>query len=467
MDQKISLQPGLIIESRFKLLQKIGSGSFGIVYLTYDLQEKEYCATKFESRNLQMRMMNREILILKQLKGINGFPELIHYGKDNQYQFYMSTLLGENLEVLLQKCGGKFTLQTVLQLSIQLIDRLEVFHSMNFIHRDIKPENFLICKEDTSIVYLIDFGLSKYYRVTDGRHIEFTQKTGVIGTARYASINTLQWMEQSRRDDLESLGYMLIYLVKGELPWSNIKARDKEDKYEQILQIKMGLPLNQLCFNLPKCFIHYFQHVKSLLFQQQPNYQHLRNLFEKQLLEYNHQLYDWEIKTIEKQQQQQDVLIDPNSIPDIRLHNDLDYVPPVDDEGEVFLLKQENQHHVKFMKELHEKYLDHNSYKQMQQIQLQKTTSIEPKSQATSKQNNYQTSNHTLIQIESQPYIYNNVPQFSKRKDSKSYTSFKQTQEHKENRKFRQSNDDYDLEMANEDGQNFDLNNLQANHFLN
>ncbi|CAD8171515.1 unnamed protein product [Paramecium pentaurelia] len=464
MDQKNNLQPGLIIESRFKLLKKIGSGSFGIVYLTYDLEEKEYCATKFESRNLQMRMMNREILILKQLKGINGFPELIHYGKDSQYQYYISTLLGENLEVLLQKCGGKFTLQTVLQLSIQLIDRLEVFHSMNFIHRDIKPENFLISKEDTSLVYLIDFGLSKYYRVTDGRHIEFTQKTGVIGTARYASINTLQWMEQSRRDDLESLGYMLIYLVKGELPWSNVKAVDKDDKYEQILQIKMGLSLNQICFNLPKCFIHYFQHVKSLLFQQQPNYSHLRNLFEKQLLEYNHQLYDWELKTIEKQQQQ-DLQIDPNSIPDIRQQNDLDIIPPVDEEGQVIRLKQEYQNHVKFMKQLHEKYFDHNSQKQIQQIQLQKTTSIEHKSEATSKQNNYQNSNHTLIQIESQTYIHNSVQQFSKRKDSKSYTSFKQSQEHKENRKFRQSNDDYDLDMANEDAANFDQNNLEVNYF--
>ncbi|CAD8074060.1 unnamed protein product [Paramecium sonneborni] len=465
MDQKIGLQPGLIIESRFKLLKRIGSGSFGIVYLTYDLEEKEYCATKFESRKLQMRMMNREILILKQLKGINGFPELIHYGKDSQYQFYMCTLLGENLEVLLQKCGGKFTLQTVLQLSIQLIDRLEVFHSMNFIHRDIKPENFLISKEDVSLVYLIDFGLSKYYRMTDGRHIEFTQKTGVIGTARYASINTLQWMEQSRRDDLESLGYMLIYFMKGELPWSNIKALDKEDKYEQILQIKMGLPLNQLCLNLPKCFIHYFQHVKSLLFQQQPNYSHLRNLFEKQLLEYDHQLYDWEIKLIEKQQYEE-LLIDPNSIPDIKQQNELDQVPPVDEEGQIFRLKQENSHHLKFMKQLHEKYFDHNSYKHLQQIQLHKTTSIEPNSQATSKQNNYQTSNNTLIQVESQPQILNNVAQFSKRKDSKSYTSFKQCQEHKENRKFRQSNDDYDLEMANEDGPNLDLKNLEVNYFL-
>ncbi|CAD8172617.1 unnamed protein product [Paramecium octaurelia] len=150
MDQNNCLQPGLIIDQRFKLLKKIGSGSFGIVYLTFDLDEKEYCATKFENRNLQLRMMNREILILKQLKGINGFPELINHGKDQQYSYYMSTLLGENLEVLLKKIGGKFSLQTTLQLAIQLIDRLEVFHSMNFIHRDIKPENFLISREDIS-----------------------------------------------------------------------------------------------------------------------------------------------------------------------------------------------------------------------------------------------------------------------------------------------------------------------------
>ncbi|CAK81037.1 unnamed protein product (macronuclear) [Paramecium tetraurelia] len=464
MDQNNSLQPGLILDQRFKLLKKIGSGSFGIVYLTFDLDEKEYCATKFENRNLQMRMMNREILILKQMKGINGFPDLIHNGKDRQYSYYMSTLLGENLEILLQRCGGKFSLQTTLQLAIQLIDRLEVFHSMNFIHRDIKPENFLISKEDTSLVYLIDFGLSKYYRMADGKHIEFSQKTGVIGTARYASINTLQWMEQSRRDDLESLGYMLIYFVKGELPWSNVKAFCKDDKYDQILQVKMGIPLSQLCFNLPKCFINYFQHVKSLLFQQQPNYSHLRNLFEKQLQDYDHQLYDWELKLMEKHTQ--DVLIDPDTIPDIRLQSEIDLVPPVDEEGEAFHLKQENQHNVKFMKQLHEKYFDQNTYKQQDEFFLQKHTSIEPKSQATSKQNNYQISNHTLIQVESQPYIHNNPMQFTKRKDSKSYTSFKQSQEHKENRKFRLSNDDYDLDMANDDGPNLDLKNLEVNYFL-
>ncbi|CAD8175145.1 unnamed protein product [Paramecium pentaurelia] len=464
MDQNNSLQPGLIIDQRFKLLKKIDSGSFGIVYLTFDLDEKEYCATKFENRNLQLRMMNREILILKQIKGINGFPDIIHNGKDRQYSYYMSTLLGENLEVLLKRCGGKFSLQTTLQLAIQLIDRLEVFHSMNFIHRDIKPENFLISKEDTSLVHLIDFGLSKYYRVADGKHIEFSQKTGIIGTARYASINTLQWMEQSRRDDLESLGYMLIYFVKGELPWSNVKACNKEDKYDQILQVKMSIPLMQLCLNLPKCFIHYFQHVKSLLFQQQPNYSHLRNLFEKQLQDYDHQLYDWELKQMEKQTQ--DILIDPNSIPNIRLQSEIDLVPPVDEEGEAFHLKQENQHNVKFMKQLHEKYFDHNTFKQQDEYQLQKNTSIEPKSQATSKQNNYQISNHTLIQVESQPYIQNNNNQFTKRKDSKSYTSFKQSQEHKENRKFRQSNDDYDLDMANDDGPNLDLKNLEVNYFL-
>ncbi|CAD8172615.1 unnamed protein product [Paramecium octaurelia] len=257
---------------------------------------------------------------------------------------------------------------------------------------------------------------------------------------------------------------MLIYFVRGEFPWSNVKAIDKDDKQDQILQVKTGIPLISLCFNLPKCFIHYFQHVKSLLFQQQPNYSHLRNLFEKQPQDYDHQLYDWEIKQMEMQTQ--DILIDPHSIPNIRLQSEKDFVPPVDEEREVFHLEQENQHNVKFMKQLHEKYFDHSTYKQQDELQLQKNTSIEPQSQATSKQNNYQISNHTLIQVKSQPQINNNPNQFTKRKDSKSYTSFKQSQEHKENRKFRQSNDDYDLDMANDDGPNLDLKNLEVTYFL-
>ncbi|KAM3147615.1 hypothetical protein pb186bvf_000422 [Paramecium bursaria] len=435
----MNLQMGLIIDRRFKILNKIGQGSFGTVYLCFDNETEEYCACKFELRQQRLQMMTREILVMKELSGISGFPQIIHHGKDRQHLYYMSQILGENLEQLLKRAGGRFSITTVMQLAIQLIDRIEVFHSRSFIHRDIKPENFVISREDNTLIFLIDFGLAKYYRSKEGKHIEFVQKQGVIGTARYASINTLQWMEQSRRDDLEAIGYMLIYFIKGELPWQNIKAPTKEQKYESILQMKMSNSLSQLCKNLPKCFMMYFQHVKSLLFQQQPNYSLLRALFQKQLEETKsiQSLYDWETFRM-------DPLIDPYSVPDIEQIQEIDLTPPVEDEGEAIHLHDDFQKSKKFMKQLHEKFYEKN------QIHKQQFEDNDKKSQGTSKVNNYQTS-----------YIVEDKNQIPRRKESKCLTQLKQ--EHKENRKVRQSNDDYDLDM-NEEDPNLNFKNIEVKY---
>ena len=133
------------------------------------------------------------------------------------------------------------------------ISRIEYIHSKNFIHRDIKPDNFLMgLAKKGNLVYIIDFGLAKKFR--DPRthlHIAYRENKNLTGTARYASINTHMGVEQSRRDDLESLGYVFMYFNRGSLPWQGLKAQTKRQKYERISEKKMATGVEELCKGFP------------------------------------------------------------------------------------------------------------------------------------------------------------------------------------------------------------------------
>ncbi len=162
-------------------------------------------------------------------------------------------LLGPNLEELRVYCGGKFSLQTTLMLADQMITRLEHIHTCLYLHRDLKPNNFVIgTGSRLNVIYLIDFGLAKMYkeRLT-GKHIQFRDNKQITGTIRFASINAHYGMEQSRRDDMESLGYVFIYLIRGMLPWQKGFKGDHRKKNESILQCKVSTPIEKLCYGLP------------------------------------------------------------------------------------------------------------------------------------------------------------------------------------------------------------------------
>ena len=165
-------------------------------------------------------------------------------------------LLGPNLEQLRIYCGGKFNLQSILVLADQMVTRLENIHNSFYLHRDLKPNNFVIGREERlNVIYLIDFGLAKMYKDRQtGTHLPFKDKKQIVGTIRFASINAHYGMEQSRRDDLESLGYVLIYLIRGELPWQKISNDNEEKKDSEILKCKVGLTIEKLCSGLP-CII--------------------------------------------------------------------------------------------------------------------------------------------------------------------------------------------------------------------
>ena len=195
-------------------------------------------------------------------------------------------LLGPNLIDLFNFCKSKFTVSTVCMLAIQMLSRIETCHRHLYLHRDIKPENFLIgCGDQSNVIYLIDYGLCRKYRDPKTlNHIPYKENKNLTGTARYVSINTHLGIEQSRRDDLESIGYVLVYFLKGTLPWQGIKAAG--DKYSKIMEKKLQIPTEVLCKGLPDEISIFLNYSKTLRFEDKPDYDFCRGLFVKLLNNY-------------------------------------------------------------------------------------------------------------------------------------------------------------------------------------
>jgi len=181
----------------------------------------------------------------------------------------------------------------------QILYRLEYIHSKNLVHRDIKPDNFLIGKgNNNKLIYVIDLGLSKKYRENKtGLHIPYRDGKYLTGTARYASINTHLGVEQTRRDDIEALGYMMIYLIKGHLPWQGMVNSNPEKKYDKIKDLKIKIKLEELCQGLPKETVKFIQYARDMRYDDKPNYSYLRGLLRKIAfkngLKMDYNKFDW------------------------------------------------------------------------------------------------------------------------------------------------------------------------------
>ncbi|KAL6454112.1 hhp1 Casein kinase I hhp1 [Candida maltosa Xu316] len=307
----------LRVGKKYRIGRKIGSGSFGDIYLGTNIISGEEVAIKLENTKAKHPQLEYEAKVYKALSGGVGIPFVRWYGTECDYNAMVIDLLGPSLEDLFNYCNRKFTYKTVLLLADQLICRIEYIHARCFIHRDIKPDNFLMgIGRRGSQVNVIDFGLAKKYR--DPRthlHIPYRENKNLTGTARYASVNTHLGIEQSRRDDLESLGYVLIYFCRGSLPWQGLKAATKRQKYDRIMEKKMTTPNNILCKGLPAEFLEYMNYIKTLRFDDKPDYPYLRklfrDLFKKENYRYDY-VFDWTLYKFqqEKQRAQQGKITD-------------------------------------------------------------------------------------------------------------------------------------------------------------
>lgn len=288
-----------LIADHYKLVEQIGKGSFGEIYKGVDTNTDEQVAIKLESNSAKTPQIQLEARVYKALAGGFGVPNLYCHGFNRTHNFLIMELMGKSLEDLFQMCDQKFSLKTVLMLADQMISCVEFIHSKNFIYRDIKPDNFMMgVNQNSNIVYLLDYGLTKNYR--DPRthvHIPYSDNNKLTGTARYASVNALSGVEQSRRDDLESLGYVWAYFLRGSLPWMGIDTDEgNKTKHKLICNVKKKTSFEELFSGFPKEFAQYMFSVRQLRFGDQPNYATLRSLIRKAFIDqgfvYDY-VYDW------------------------------------------------------------------------------------------------------------------------------------------------------------------------------
>lgn len=331
-----------IVGVHYSLGNKIGEGSFGIIFEGMNLLYNnitnanltKYVAIKFEPRKSDTPQLKDEYRSYKILKNQPHVPKVYYYGQEGLHNILIIDLLGPSLEDLFEWCGRQFSIKTCALLAVQMIDTLKTIHSNNLIYRDIKPDNFLIAEyqltsyiaapsttsisshnsknssnkiicnnnnefNDPNYVYIVDFGMAKQFRdPISKQHIPYREKKSLSGTARYMSINTHLGKEQSRRDDLESLGHVFFYFLRGQLPWQGLKAANNKLKYEKIGKTKQASSVDFLCMNgkIPWQFGEFLRYVRNLKFEEEPDYELLKGLMTSVLEELhieNDSHYDW------------------------------------------------------------------------------------------------------------------------------------------------------------------------------
>ncbi|CCW68192.1 unnamed protein product [Phytomonas sp. Hart1] len=272
---KVKSSPSFVIKDRFLVQCRIGKGSFGDVYRGRDLNTNANVAIKIErlkSSDICHLYLEKDIYRRLNISNVTvGIPNIYYYGVLENYAILVIDLLGPSLEDLFSYCNSSFNLKTVCMLGVQIFQRLEYIHKIGLIYRDIKPDNFVMGLGPRShILYVIDMGLSKYWRTPSGKHLNFVQGKALTGTARYVSIHTHNGLEQSRRDDVESAAYLIMYLLRGNLPWQGVKCSDTN--YKTIGVSKAQNTGSKLASGYPVQFAELVNQVRSLGFNEEPHY---------------------------------------------------------------------------------------------------------------------------------------------------------------------------------------------------
>ncbi|CAD8137912.1 unnamed protein product [Paramecium pentaurelia] len=271
-----------ILNNQFVIQKKISSGSFGVVYQGFDLRTSDHVAIKIEKPEIDdLFSLDREVQILRILHGIPQVPKLKWAGKDKGNNVMVIQLLGRDLTHYLRQ-RKRFSLACVLGIADQMLTILEAIHSKGIIHRDIKPENILAGKDrEQNIIYLVDYGIAKQFKDKDDKHIPLRENKPFLGTSRYASMAAHRGQELSRKDDLESLGYMLIFLLKGSLPWQSISYKNEDEKVKMVGLMKMRITSQELCQDIPTEFMRFIDLVKKMSYREKPDYRYFQQLFRR------------------------------------------------------------------------------------------------------------------------------------------------------------------------------------------
>ena len=308
MPRMLNADNSLFFE-RFRLLSKLGEGSFGQIFKGIDTITNRLVAIKVETnKSSSQNQLKMEAKIYKEMEGTLIYknvrwPRLHFFGCDAGHCIMVMDLLGPNIESILKKTAhNRLSSVTVAYIAEKMITLVERLHFGGFVHRDLKPQNFVIeyCEHSYPRypeVYLIDYGLAKSYIEHDKTtHAPFVQKKSLKGTVRYSSINTHLGIEQSRRDDLQSLAYILVYMLAGRLPWQNLmKDRDKKEAYHHIMMLKMKTTAEELVAplsdDIKEAMLSFILYVNTLMYHEQPNYDFLRGLFKEMASEFTGNIF--------------------------------------------------------------------------------------------------------------------------------------------------------------------------------
>jgi serine/threonine protein kinase len=256
-----------MIANKYLILEKITGGSFGTIVKGKNVRTNEFVAIKMELKTAEQNSLKNEARVYNYLGKQNGFPQLKWFGTNDTYTYLVINLLGSSLTQCIKKYTN-LSLKTTIKMGIQIIELIRCLHDKLMVHRDIKADNFLFGLDKcTNKLHLIDLGFCKRYDY-DGKHMTETRINTLVGTANFVSLNVHKGVEPSRRDDIESCLYVILYMLTGKLEWFDFKTN------RQIYESKRDI------ISVPPFIKSLLTYVRELKFDEHPNYDHIINILD-------------------------------------------------------------------------------------------------------------------------------------------------------------------------------------------